>query len=473
MRSLRAQFLALVVAAVLATLTLLALYGSHSARQVFRATVERQRMAPAVSLVAGRLDSAYAQGGWGAIRALIGALPATEPGDSLRRPGHLVVTTRGEIIAAEDPALLQARATLGAGPRVQLERTEGRNTAILVVAPGQAIRAPAGDTVGYLFTVPGNRVDLADPERAFASGFNRPLWIGAAVLLLAASLLALGVTGRLVAPIHRLTDAVNRVSQGDYGARVGQVRVTELAPLGAAVDGLAEALERSEAERRRMIRDVAHELRTPLTNVRGQIEALQDRLLALDDAALASLYEEVRLLERLVTDLAELARADAGQLDANPTPLELGPEVARAVEGFVRSARLPAGHVTIDVPSGLRVRADRERLAQILRNLLENAVTHAGPGAPITVSAAALDGLAAVSVCDGGVGIAPEHLGRVGERLYRPDPSRARGSGGAGLGLAIVKALVAAQGGAVTVTSRLGEGTRVRFTLPLDLPASA
>jgi signal transduction histidine kinase len=230
---------------------------------------------------------------------------------------------------------------------------------------------------------------------------------------------------------------------------------------------MADKLERSEADRRRMIRDVAHELRTPLTNLRGQLEAMQDGLRHPDDAGIGSLLEETMLLERLVGDLGQLAEADAGRLDVRIEAVALDVEARRAIEAFSQDERAPADRITSAVPSGLVVRADPRRLGQILRNLVDNALVHA-PGSDVRIEAArhGADRIE-VAVVDGGPGIPAEHVGRVFDRLYRADPSRARATGGAGLGLAIVRGLVEAQGGEVGVDgARPGGGTRVWFRLP-------
>jgi signal transduction histidine kinase len=203
-----------------------------------------------------------------------------------------------------------------------------------------------------------------------------------------------------------------------------------------------------------------------LTNLRCQIEAIQDGLQAPDAAALRSLQEEALLLARLVDDLQDLALAEAGQLSLRRTPVP----VAEAVDSALAAIRPLAAERDIalrtETAAAGRVDADRERLAQILRNLLANAVTHTPAGGTIRVLATPNGGRVSIEVSDTGPGIPPEHLPHVFERLYRGDPSRARATGGAGLGLAIVKQLVEAHGGRVSAKSDPGRGARFTFTLP-------
>ena len=174
------------------------------------------------------------------------------------------------------------------------------------------------------------------------------------------------------------------------------------------------------------------------------------------------------LLSRLVTDLQELAQAEAGQLRLELQPLALGGVIDQAVGMLRPQADAKGLHLEARVPPDLPlVNADPQRLGQILRNLLNNSVAHTPPGGTITVTASANHQEAAISICDTGQGISAEDLPHVFDRFYRADRSRARQTGGAGLGLAIVKQLVIALGGSIKVESEVGRGTTFTFTLPV------
>ncbi|MDQ3811307.1 MAG: HAMP domain-containing histidine kinase, partial [Chloroflexota bacterium] len=211
----------------------------------------------------------------------------------------------------------------------------------------------------------------------------------------------------------------------------------------------------------------AHELRTPLTNLRGYLEAVRDGVVEARGEVIDSLYEEAMLLSQLVEDLQDLSLSDAGRLSLRREPVELGDALFAAAQALRPRARAQGIEIMLEVGSALpSVLADRQRVGQILRNLLSNAVTYTAAGGQIVVSAAARDGDVRVEVRDTGSGIAPEHLPNVFERFYRADPSRTRATGGAGIGLAVVKQLVEAHGGSVAITSVPGQGTCVSFTLP-------
>ena len=229
---------------------------------------------------------------------------------------------------------------------------------------------------------------------------------------------------------------------------------------------MADSIAGTEALRRNLVTDVAHELRTPLTNIRAQLEAVQDGLLPADRRVIDSLHDEARLLERLVDDLQDLALAEAGRLAMRLETVDVEDALSRAAAAAQPRAVEAGVRLEIRAPSKASVRADRERLSQILANLLGNALAHTPEGGRIAISAAERGDSVEFSVSDTGTGIAPDHLPHVFERFYRADPSRSRGSGGSGLGLAIVRQLAIAQGGSARAESDAGRGTAVFFTLP-------
>jgi signal transduction histidine kinase len=288
-----------------------------------------------------------------------------------------------------------------------------------------------------------------------------------AVAGLVALLLTLLISRRILAPVEALTRAARKMEKGDLSQRVKVETRDEIGELAHAFNAMAGGLTRLEKLRRNLVTDVAHELRTPLTNIRGYLEALQDGAAQPDRALIDSLHEEAMLLSRLVEDLQELELAEAGQLKLERRPTAIADVITRAITAQQPSAAGKDLTLKAALPSGLPlVDADPDRIGQVLRNLLNNAITHTPPGGEIEVSARSTHDEIEVRVHDTGEGIAPEHLRNIFERFYRADRSRSRVTGGAGLGLAIVKQVVEMHGGRVWVESAVNKGSTFSFSLP-------
>jgi len=287
----------------------------------------------------------------------------------------------------------------------------------------------------------------------------------AAVAVIVALGLALVLGRRIAAPVERIGRAARRIAEGEYLTRVPREGPEEIASLADSFNQMAESLEAQERSRREFIANAAHELRTPLTNLQGYLEALRDGVVPPDPATFDSLSEEVDRLVRLSRAIDALAEGDVGQ--ARPAAVELDVAVAiRAAVEMVQPSLERAGlALRLEVPQTLAGRANPDHLAQVLGNLLQNAVRYTPPGGTITVTARARPGDILVSVANTGDGIPAADLPHIFERFYRVEKSRDRGRGGAGIGLAIVKQLVEAEGGRVGAES-VGGLTRVWFSLP-------
>jgi two-component system OmpR family sensor kinase/two-component system sensor histidine kinase BaeS len=213
--------------------------------------------------------------------------------------------------------------------------------------------------------------------------------------------------------------------------------------------------------------DIAHELRTPLSVVQGNLRAILDDVYPLEKSEIARLYDETRLLSRLVDDLRELAQAEAGQLGLNLRATDLAALLHRTITNFEPAAESKQIDLTIETAGALPdIEADPDRLAQVLRNLLTNALRHTPPGGQIAVTASLGQACVRVSVADSGQGVAPEYLDHVFDRFWRADHARSRENGGSGLGLTIAKSLVEAHGGRIWVESTLGQGATFIFEVP-------
>jgi histidine kinase len=242
----------------------------------------------------------------------------------------------------------------------------------------------------------------------------------------------------------------------------------ELAMLALSFNQMAAKLERTEAMRRQLIGDVAHELRTPLTALKGSLEGLIDGVLPSNPATLGQLALEADRMGKLVNDLQELSRVEAGAYELNRQPLMIEESVAAVSNRLARQFEEKGVALELEIPADLPpVFADEDRLGQVLLNLIGNALQYTPGGGRVRVTASQADGEVQVSVEDSGIGIPPEHLPHVFDRFYRVDKSRSRAGGGSGIGLTITRYLVEAHGGRIWATSRgLGQGSAFTFGLP-------
>jgi signal transduction histidine kinase len=308
--------------------------------------------------------------------------------------------------------------------------------------------------------------DSADHARDMYDASVTTVAVAAFVVAIGASIVLSIVLGRMLArPLADVGAAARRVAEGDYAARVPRSGPEELASLADSFNQMASSLEQQETLRRDFIANAAHELRTPLTNLQGYLEALRDGVITADRSTYESLHEEADRLVRLSRSLDALAEGDAATAPPALEDVDLAAAIRGALE-LVQPGLERAGlRLVVDVPDHLPARAHPDHLAQVLGNLLSNAVRYTPTGGTVTVRAERRPGDLLVSVANTGDPIPPDDLERVFERFYRVEKSRDRAHGGAGIGLAIVKQLVEATGGRVGAESRDGV-TRVWFSLP-------
>ncbi|MGH3146392.1 MAG: HAMP domain-containing sensor histidine kinase, partial [Rubrobacter sp.] len=261
-----------------------------------------------------------------------------------------------------------------------------------------------------------------------------------------------------------------------YEERVPVAEDDEIGELAKSFNAMAAALEDGEARRRRFVADVSHELRTPLSTLGGYVEGLVDGVIEPGEGAWAPMHAETRRMMRLVDDLQQLARAETGRLTLNAAPFA-PEEVARLTVEGVRPLFAEKGVALAGpgdsypssslAPGSLRAVGDAQRVAQVLTNLLSNALRYTGQGGQVVVEVGRRGGEAVLMVTDTGAGIPREHLPRVFDRFYRVEAARSRNDGGSGLGLAISKALVEAMGGRIWAESEgPSRGATFSFTLP-------
>jgi signal transduction histidine kinase len=302
----------------------------------------------------------------------------------------------------------------------------------------------------------------------FINSFNRTLLLGGLASVIIAILIAFVLSRRILRPIEALTSAVRDMESGNLSQRVNVSSKDEIGELARAFNSMAGNLVRVEQLRQNMVNDVAHELLTPLTYIRCQIESVQDGLITPTPEVMDSLHEEAMFLNRLIEDLQDLALAEAGQLSLKPERISVRDEVSSAINSLQIRVNEAELRIETEIPKDCPdVRADSKRFGQILRNLLNNAITHMPSGGTIKIHAVRHNLQVEIMIEDTGSGILPEDLPFVFERFYRADESRSRATGGAGLGLPIVKQIVEAHGGETRIESQIRQGTKIFFTLPI------
>ena len=345
---------------------------------------------------------------------------------------------------------------------------------VVAVAAGVWLAAPraferAMGTGGSGGMMGGSGAGMMDPvlRSAFGDAVGTALMLGLVAAVVVAVVVSVLLATWLSRPIDELAAASRRVARGDYAQRVPPA-AGELGELAASFNEMAATLQSTEQRRRDLIGDVAHELRTPITSVRGYVEGLQAGVFTPGPDAWRVLDEQTARLERLVDDLAVLWRAESRDLRLEIVPLDGAVVLADARERHRASATARSIDLSLGVITPATLLADRMRLAQVLDNLVTNALRYTQPGGHVALGMTVDGRWAVISVSDDGPGLDAAQAARVFERFYRADPSRSRDAGGSGLGLAITRSLVEAMGGSAAVTSAgPGRGTTFLVRMPV------
>jgi len=444
----------LTLAFVLVTLvgvSTVALLANHSASSQFRRYLARRGTLDWGDLADDLATYYERQGSWGGVEVVFE--------DSRKAQGRGQMRQGGQSTLLADEQGLVVYDSQGRYAGETINRSE-QELAVPVQAGGQ--------TVGFLLAIPPGWDQLQPQEQSFLDQINRALLLAGVLAGALSILLGLGLSRGLAAPLAHLTAAARRIASGDLSQRVPETGSAEVAALGQAFNQMATDLEKTDELRRNLMADVSHELRTPLSVIQGNLRAILDGVYHLEQAEIAVLYDETRLLNRRVDDLRELALAEAGQLRLERQPVAPADVVNRAMQSARAQAEARGIALQVDLPEHLPlVDVDSQRIGQVLGNLLNNALIHTPSGGEVVVAARVREPEVEVSVKDTGDGIPPEHLPYIFDRFYRADRSRSRATGSTGLGLAIAKQLVEAHGGRIEVESEVGRGTQFTFTLPV------
>ena len=311
----------------------------------------------------------------------------------------------------------------------------------------------------------------------FRTAVTEAVLVSSAMALITAVIVSIFVSRRVVTPISKMTQASQRIAAGRYRERVMVPGRDELAQLADSFNQMAETLEQTETMRRNLIADVAHELRTPLSSIKGYMEGLIDKVLPAEAGTYQQIYEEADRLQRLVTNLHELSRVEAGAFELDSKPMAITDLIEHIALRLKPQFDEKGITLDLDLTSNLPdIRIDEDRISQVLVNLIGNALQYTPQGGKVTVAAQHCHNVAEaqnhllITVSDTGLGISPEQLPHLFTRFYRVDKSRSRIGGGSGIGLTIAKYLVEAHGGRIWAESHgKGRGSIFGFSLPIPI----
>jgi signal transduction histidine kinase len=314
-----------------------------------------------------------------------------------------------------------------------------------------------------------NTLRLMDEEikELYRKALNQTILWGIFISTLVATLLSIGMSRQIVSPVKKMELASRRISEGRYEERLNAKAPGEIGELATSFNAMASALESVELKRAELIGNIAHEFRTPLSSLRGYLEGFQDKVFSLDEQNVKACLKQLARLEHLMDDLSVLSRVEAGVETIKPEPVV----AYKLLEQLRDSFALSFSNKGVDfqliksLQEDTQVFADAHRTLQVLSNLVSNALRHTPVGGRVAVWLAVERDELVFHVRDTGVGITDIDLPHIFTRFYRAD--KARSESGSGIGLTIARYFVEAQGGALNVSSKAGEGAHFYFSLPL------
>mgnify|MGYP002772494153 FL=1 len=323
-----------------------------------------------------------------------------------------------------------------------------------------------GELVGYLDVSYYGPYYFNDNDFHFLKVLNAIIAVVGVIAVIGAVFAGIIFAKKISVPVVSVTNITKEISNGNYNKKIDTNEdTTEIAQLVQAVNHMSYMLNEQENIRKRLTSDVAHELRTPVANVSANIEAMVEGALEPDNARLESCYNELLRITDIISDLEKLRQIENEKLVLERTSVDVKELCESVIQAF--KAQLESKQISCTVNADhVSLMADKNRLYQVMANLISNAIKYTQNGGCINVDVEDNKDFVAISVKDDGIGINESDLPFIFERFYRTDKSRNRTTGGAGIGLAIVKAIVLAHGGEVSVESKESVGSTFKVVLP-------
>ncbi|MGQ9697254.1 MAG: HAMP domain-containing sensor histidine kinase [Armatimonadota bacterium] len=380
-----------------------------------------------------------------------------------------IIGMNGEMVAGDAPSsahpkgAVSERLQRGCGSVCHGELFDARELAV------QSRIDVGGRTVGWI------RISAPMSQVRREAGRTRRVVLMAMLFAAAlASFLATKLASGVAQPIVRMSSMARKMAEGDFRQQVPVTSRDEIGELAESLNAMAQRLGEMTRAHRAFVANVSHELRTPVASIRALVDALLAG--AKDDPGEAEEFLRVlgcesERLANLVQDLLDITTLESPTLRRRLEKVSVEEAVSTVVAAAAHEIETRRLSLSVDVPSGLEVTADKRQLERALANLLDNAVKYTPPKGAVAVEAVRANGAVMLSVKDTGIGIPQDEIPRIFERFYRVDKARSRAMGGTGLGLAIVKEIVDGHGGSVQVESQLGKGSKFTLVFP-DPPAT-
>ncbi|MFV8828807.1 sensor histidine kinase [Alkalihalobacterium sp. APHAB7] len=274
------------------------------------------------------------------------------------------------------------------------------------------------------------------------------------------------ITGYFIHPIEQMMEVTNQMADGDFSKRANINRKDELGQLATSINRMSSSLEQVELKRRELLSNVSHELRTPISYMKGYTEAFEEEMIS-QEKYINTMKKETAYIGRLVHDLLDLAQLEGDSYPITKVPLPFAQVIEDVVQKFEWNVKEKKVTIKKELDEEIIVEGDEDRLAQVISNVLNNAIRYSKEHGQINVVLNSINNEAVLSIIDKGEGIPEEDVEKITERFYRVNKGRTRKEGGTGLGLAIVQQIVKLHGGRLTIESTVGRGTAVTIIIPV------